>query len=608
MGGALRHRLPRPPAPRRVMVQALAPLVVRSLLIAWLTLAAMTASAWAQAKPAPSLSLQRLTPTGCQRGVAQEIELAGAGLKDVTSLFLLDPAIGVTRGEKDRWRIEAGEAAVPRDRDLWAVGTSGVAGPLRFSVSLIPQALEEEKNDAPDAAQRVECPVVVHGRIEPGVDRDWLRFAAERGEHVAIACRSYSLDGLVEPALTVVDPLGREIRHDPGGARDGFVHFTAEESGEHLVLVQERAYRQNKANGYALEIRKGPWLLAAFPHVLKAGSPSDVTLYGYALPGGSKAELDGGAEDGLKQLVVSVTAPAEGDVDGGGWTPASAVMFGGFAYQHPGVGGSIRFQLADAEIVAETDAPNDRIGQAQALSLPVEVAGRFLTRNDVDWYRFQATKGQTLWIEAVGQRAGETIDLDAAIHDEKGKLLLALGDQAQPKGFPAALPLDTLDPGGAWKVPADGEYCLAIRDLYGSIASGVNRGYRLSIGPRREAATIVAVTAGVSVKPGGSASLKLIVVRRGGHKAPIRIWAENLPPGLGVQELTLPGDKAEGELQLTAAADAASFTGALQLAAETQLDGQTARIPVRIIAHIHDGKPQRVRLCEGLIISIPAAK
>jgi hypothetical protein len=331
-------------------------------------------------------------------------------------------------------------------------------------------------------------------------------------------------------------------------------------------------------------------------------------LYGYALPGGSKAELAGSAEDGLQQLVVPITAPAAVDADGGGWTPASAVMFDGFAYQHPGAGGSIRLQLADAEIIAETDVPNDRIGQAHALSLPAEVAGRFLTRGDVDWYRFPATKGQTLWIEAVGQRSGETIDLDAAIHDAKGKLLLALGDQAQPKGFPAALPLDTSDPAGAWKVPADGEYCLAIRDLYGSIASGVKRCYRLSIGPQREAATIVAATAGASVKPGNSATLKLIAVRRGGHKAPIRIWAENLPPGLSVKELTLPGDKAEGELQLTAAADAATFTGALQLAAETQLDGQTARIPVRVIAHIHDGQPQRVRLCEALVISIPAGK
>ncbi len=70
------------------------PLAVRSLSIAWLTLAVVTGTALAQKPDKPAaVNLQRLTPAGCQRGVMQEIELAGAGLKDVTSLFLLDPAI-----------------------------------------------------------------------------------------------------------------------------------------------------------------------------------------------------------------------------------------------------------------------------------------------------------------------------------------------------------------------------------------------------------------------------------------------------------------------------------------------------------------------------------
>ena len=68
----------------------------------------------------------------------------GAGLKEATRLFLFDPAIAAHRVADDRWQIDAAESAAPRDGALWAVGPNGVAGPLRFNVSLAPQIMEQD--------------------------------------------------------------------------------------------------------------------------------------------------------------------------------------------------------------------------------------------------------------------------------------------------------------------------------------------------------------------------------------------------------------------------------------------------------------------------------
>jgi hypothetical protein len=284
-------------------------------------------------------------------------------------------------------------------------------------------------------------------------------------------------------------------------------------------------------------------------------------------------------------------------------------MVDAFAYRLPGVGGEVRFQLAEAnaKLLHETDQPNDTLGQAQPIAQPAEIAGRFLTSRDVDWYRFTARGGKSLWIEAIGERAGGLIDLDIGIHDASGKLLETIADTKQPKEIPAALPLDTVDPSGAWKPPADGDYFLAIRDLYDSVIAGPDRTYRLSIGPRLEAARVVAIVDNLALKPGGSASLELIAIRRNGQQAPIRIEAHDLPPGLAANEITIAAGKSTGTLKLTCDKSAADWTGALHLVAESEIVKQTTTLPVRSVILVQDSKPPRVRLTQGIPAAILAA-
>lgn len=542
--------------------------------------------------------LVELRPCSAQSGRVQAVELVGTGLDAAKALFGFDPLLSLS-GAGRRWSITPAASAVGVS-DLWAVTSAGISNPRRLAISPLPQILEKESNDTSESAQDVVLPLVVHGRIEPAVDLDWFVFKARSGDRVVVTCRSLSLDGQIEPALSVFDSHGRQLAHDDGGARDGQLCFVAPGDGHYLVRVQERAYRQPKANFYALSIETGPVVVAAFPSVLTRGQSQRVTLYGYNL----EPPVSGSAQ--LQQTTATIAAPTEGDPDGGGWLPASAATVDGFRYYPAQASGSVRFDLVDGDVQLELPGDNNSGEHAQPVSIPAEIAGRFAEPRDVDWYRFAARKGQRFWIEATGQTAGEPMDLDITVRSAQGKVLTTLADTPQPKEkeSPAWLPLDTPDPAGKFKVPEDGDYLVVIRDLYGPSLSGRRRNYHLSVVPQREAVWIVAKADSLAIKPGKSATLQLAAIRRGGHTAPIRIRAEKLPAGLSARETTLAAKESSGSITFSAAPGAAPLVAGAELVAETELEGRTARVPVRIVAAVDDGTSPRVRRCDGLPIAI----
>jgi hypothetical protein len=351
----------------------------------------------------------------------------------------------------------------------------------------------------------------------------------------------------------------------------------------------------------------GPRLLAAFPSVLMRGKSQAVTLYGFQLPGGEPVK--GQPVPMLEQLRVSIAAPTAGEPDGGGWTPVSAALLESFAYHHPGVRGSVRLGLTDRVVVLEAATPHPTFATAQPLTLPCEVAGRFLQPGEVDWYRFTARKGQTLLFEAVGERASLAMDLEVAVHTTQRTPLATFVDTAHPKEVPARCPQATLDPTGAWTAPADGTYYVAVRDLYGTVAAGVERCYRLAIEPRREEVRIVAMpvsgaTGALTIPAGGQGSLQLVVIRRGGHRKPIRIRAKGLREGLAAKEVVLGADQPTATWTVTAVADAPAWLGVFALVAETEVGGQSRQIPVAAATVVREGKEPVARLCTALAAAV----
>ncbi|MCE9534111.1 MAG: PPC domain-containing protein [Planctomycetes bacterium] len=545
-----------------------------------------------------------LTPPGGQRGKTVEVTLGSKGLPENKSLFFSHPGLTATLVKPNRFAIQMAKTLPDGDHDVWAVTATGVSNARRFVVGTYPEIEEKEKDDTPETAQEVTLPVVINGTIDPGIDRDHYRFELKIGQHVSLVFRSESLEGTVRPALTVFAPSGRELLHDDGRQAEPVLNFAAPSAGTYTVRVEERAYRAGPSNYYRLSIVTGPRLVAAFPDLLQKGKAQPVTIYGYELPGGKPAGEAYPA--GMQQLAVTIMAPAEGETDGV-WSASNAVFLEGFRYRLADVPGYLRFGLTDREPTVETDQPHEILARAQPLKFPFAASGRFLRSNEVDWYRFTARKGETLWIEAIGERTGKAMDLDIAIHDAGGKVLETFTDTVLPKGATESFSTETLDPAGVWKVPADGEYNLAVRDLYGTAAAGAERTYWLSVGPRLEGVQVVAMTNPVA-PPGGTGTVQLVAMRRGGHEGPIRVRASDLPKGIQADEAVIAAKQNTGTWTMKAGNDAAPWVGKLSLVAETVVDGKPRTLPVIAMTPVRDGKPAVMRRSAGVLGAVMGMK
>jgi hypothetical protein len=600
-------------------------------LLAFVPVLAMTAAVWAQAPAGPRLA--SVFPLGLQRGVATEVTVKtskGPGPTDVRALLFSSPGLSARLGPAAGLTITATADAQAGDHDVWALAPAGattrLTTPRRVAVDDLPEVLEKGYNETPQSCPTVPVPCIVNGAINPATDRDCYRIDLAAGQHVSIRCRSASLGGGVLPALTVYGPDSQELLHDDGSSTEPSLHFAAATKGRYAVRIEDRAYRPEPPGLYRLELTTGPRLVAVFPSVLTRGKTQTVTLYGFQLPEGEPvspiaatpvasapgavapaspvASAPGGP---LQQLRVAITAPAAGDPDGGGWTPVSAALLESFSYRHPGLHGGVRFGLTDRAVVPETDKPHQNFAAAQLLTLPCEVAGRFLQPQEADWYRFTAKAGQPLWIEAVGERAGLVMDLEVVILNTQRTPLATLGATAHPKELPVLCPQSTLDPMGSWTAPENGTYYLMVRDLYGT--AGVERGYRLAIEPRREDVRVIALpvpaaSGGLNIAAGAEGSLQLVAIRRGGHRKPIRVRAVGLPTGLTAREVLLAPNQQTATWTVKATNDAPAWLGALALEAETEVDGKARRSPVTAATVVREGKVPAARLCAAIAAAV----
>jgi hypothetical protein len=176
------------------------------------------------------------------------------------------------------------------------------------------------------------------------------------------------------------------------------------------------------------------------------------------------------------------------------------------------------------------DLANDRPAGAQSVTFPSVVSGRIGKPEDVDWYAFEADKGQCVTFEVWGNR------LENKIHDLQTHLdpILSLHDQT---GREIATADNTrfADPLLSFQAPARGTYYVQLRDTtYSGNADwsyalhGVTGPVAMSVSP-------------LAVNPGTSAHLK---VRAAASDSPRSIDLEvpkELKPGEHFFDLSRSG-------------------------------------------------------------------
>jgi hypothetical protein len=232
--------------------------------------------------------------------------------------------------------------------------------------------------------------------------------------------------------------------------------------------------------------------------------------------------------------------------------------------------------------------PNDTREQAQSLSLPAVVSGRFDRERDVDWFTFETDdKGGAYGFDVYCERIAGRADPFLAVYDEKGNQAGSLDDFGHRiSSFDGHL----RDPSGSINLQPKTKYRVMVKDTYGR--GGVSYQYVLSVRkpqPDFFAGSIQTTNnmAGTTIWQGGAEQLDIIIHAKDGFADSVVITAEGLPPGLHAGPLTITNNS-RGTLVLWADDNAAAWTGPVKLFATARVGETVLRREVRSYCRVYN--------------------
>jgi hypothetical protein len=287
----------------------------------------------------------------------------------------------------------------------------------------------------------------------------------------------------------------------------------------------------------------------------------------------------------LEKLTVTVKGPAEKSVqqrlDFRGHVPPRSSELDGFTYQlknNSGTSNGYLLTYARAPIVLD-NGENETAETAQQVTLPCEIGGWIEKLRDRDWYRFEARKGETYTIEVYGDRLGSAVDMYFT--------LKAAGKTGTSQEYDDNLEIlhqaqfftRTEDPARVrFQPPADGEYLLQVTSRDADLQASPRQLYRVRITPEQPDFRLIVMPASTNtptatvLHAGGMQYFTVLVWRQDGFDGSITLSAEGLPAGVTCPpQVVGPGIKQAG-LVLTAAPDAAPWTGSIKVRGTAIID------------------------------------
>ena len=258
-------------------------------------------------------------------------------------------------------------------------------------------------------------------------------------------------------------------------------------------------------------------------------------------------------------------------------------------------------ELAPLAAISEVEPNGD--ARPQRIELPCDLMGSFAEAADTDVFEFNASKGETWWVEVASERLGRPTDPTVVVQqvsmsDTEPMVtdLVELNDIASPikvssNGYAYDGPpynAGSSDVLGKFEVKESGVHRLRISDLFGGTRNDPANVYRLIIRKAKPDFALVAwglhmqlrngdrnaLSKPIALRGGTTMAIEVVAIRRDGFDGEIQLAMENLPDGVKASGLTIPAGKSRGILLVTADEGAprgvsvAEFTGSAQIGEE----------------------------------------
>lgn len=205
-------------------------------------------------------------------------------------------------------------------RELRIVGRHGTSTAWPFEVSPVPDTIETESNNLPEAATAIELPNIINGVINPGGDEDYYIFEGVAGERYVFSVKAYRLNNVSQqffnPTLFLFDAQGTELARSNGFySLDPLIDYTIPADGTYFLRVRDLLHRGNPDSVYRLTGGVLPYNTYLFPpagtlpHGIGVTNPSykgstiKTTIGGENLPETEwQVELTADEQPGVKHI------------------------------------------------------------------------------------------------------------------------------------------------------------------------------------------------------------------------------------------------------------------------------------------------------------------
>lgn len=389
---------------------------------------------------AGSPSVTSVVPAAAQRGTEIEVVVKGARLDDVRTLLFDQPGIkvvGVSAAEREKFiaRLKVAADARIGEYPFRAVTASGISDVRLFYVTPYPllKEMDEEKGDN-GKVQSVPLGVTIYGSV-PGEDQDRFEVELKKGQRLSaevIGVRlSSSQQQILDPLLSFAKPDGTVLATMDDGSftrQDPATSIIAPEDGKYLVTLCEATNGTQGASNYLLHIGGHPRPLVAYPAGGQTGAELKVTMIGDA--------------GGTFEQTVTLPAVPDSRYD-------LLAQKDGITAPQPNF-----LRVVDFPNVLEAAEPNNDIATATVAPGPLPLAfnGIIQAKDDVDFFKFSAKKGQVFDFTSHSREMRSPIDTVISIQNSKGVNLAGNDDQGGPDSYLR------------WTAPEDGDFFLTVRD------------------------------------------------------------------------------------------------------------------------------------------------
>lgn len=486
-------------------------------------------------------------PLAVQRGATASVTLAGYNVDGLAPISISVPA-----DDASQWK----NVSVKRP--------GGHSGFSTVAVASNPQYLEQEPNNAPEQANRIELGHDINGRLDQPGDVDRFIFTAKKDQTASFIGITRQQGSPSDLNFKILNKDGGQVvAAEDNGTNEGVAAFKAPADGDYVLVIEDLNHRGGSEHAYRIEVTTKPpqfslatsldaysipagGSIMATVTAIRTGHAGPIELSALNLPPGvtaSKSVIGAGRND----AVMTLQAPA--DFAAGNL----------FAIQIVGTA-----KIGDADVVVPADisgilktrnsnmrwAPAQLVGYVSAAAAP---APGFTWRAEPAEVVFG--KDLSAKVKLIGTRA--------ASFEEAVAVAITPPQNGLPAGVTIAV--KNIDKGqGEAEITVSANNQAPLGDFTAGLTGTLKQGdktavqglaLRLKIAPPM---SIKLDPAGGKIAKGGELILKAIVERNPAFTGPVNVTLQNLPAGVTAAAAMIAADQTSVDLKLTAAADAAA--------------------------------------------------